>query len=141
MLPGLHRLPADSRVGDAIAAAGGYSAQVDIVAAAALLDLAERLVDGAKVHVPARGEVTAAIPGGAAPIGASAPGPGGGLIDVNHASAEELDTLPGIGPVTAEKIISARTEAPFASVDDLLARSVVGPSTMDKIRDLITVQP
>ena len=67
--------------------------------------------------------------------------PVAGLIDVNHATAEELDTLPGIGPVTAEKIISARTEAPFATVDDLLARSVVGPSTMDKIRDLITALP
>ena len=57
--PGLHRLPADSRVGDAIAAAGGYSPLVDIAAAATRLNLAERLTDGAKVQVPARGEVTA----------------------------------------------------------------------------------
>ena len=140
-IPGLHRLPNDSRVGDAIAAAGGYSVQVDIAASSALLNLAERLVDGDKVHVPARGEVALAFPNEAAPNESSAPGPGGGLIDVNHASAEQLDTLPSIGPVTAEKIIAARDEAPFASVDDLLARSVVGPSTMDKIRDLITVQP
>ncbi len=138
--PGLHRMPADSRVGDAISAAGGYSLTVDIAAAAARLNLAERLTDGAKVHVPARGEVAAVFTDGT-PLGSSAPLPGGGMIDVNHASAEELDTLPGIGPVTAEKIISARAEALFTTVDDLLARSVVGPSTMDKIRDLITALP
>jgi competence protein ComEA len=139
--PGLHRLSTDSRVGDAIAAAGGYSPLVDIAAAAARLNLAERLTDGAKVHVPARGEVSVAATDGAAPVDTIGPAPGGGLIDVNHASAEELDTLPGIGPVTADKIISARAEALFASVEDLLARSVVGPSTMDKIRDLITALP
>ena len=59
--PGLHRLPPDSRVGDAIAAAGGYSAAVDIAAAAAALNLAEVLADGMKIHVPARGEAEAVI--------------------------------------------------------------------------------
>ncbi len=138
--PGLHRLPADSRVGDAIAAAGGYSPLVDIAAAATRLNLAERLMDGAKVHVPARGDVAVTAAETAAPAGSSGPA-SGGPIDINHASAEELDTLPGIGPVTAEKIISARAQAAFASIDELLSRSVVGPSTMDKIRDLITALP
>ena len=138
--PGLWRLPAGSRVGDAIAAAGGYSPQIDIAAATAALNLAELVADGQKIHVPLRGEAVAT----AAPTGPGAsvasPG-GGGLIDVNTATAEQLDTLPGIGPVTAAKIIAAREEAPFASVDELLGRSVVGASTFEKIKSLISVTP
>lgn len=135
--PGLHRLPLDSRVGDAIVAAGGYAPSVDIAAAAHQLNLAEHLADGAKVNVPALGDAPIAQ----APTNAPDAGPVdvGGPINVNTASLDELDTLPGIGPVTADKIITAREEAPFATVDDLLARGVVGPSTMDKIRELISV--
>jgi competence protein ComEA len=132
--PGVHQVAAGGRVADAIAAAGGYSAEVDIAAAAGELNLAAVITDGQKIHVPARGEV-ATLPGGAtnAPSGVST-----GPIDINHASADELDTLPGIGPVTAAKIIAAR---PFATIDELDSRDVVGPSTLDKIRDLITITP
>jgi competence protein ComEA len=140
--PGPQRLPAGSRVGDAISAAGGYSPQLDIRAAAEQLNLAERLADGAKVRVPARGDPTpqpAQPPPGAGSDGGSSPA--GGLIDVNTASQAQLETLPGIGPVTAGKIITAREEAPFVTVDDLLARKVVGPATFEKIRPLITVTP
>ena len=126
--PGLHRLPTDSRVGDAIAAAGGYSAAVDIAAAASSLNLAELLTDGMKVHVPARGEAEVAI-ASAIPRDPSAVGPtgaGDGLIDLNTATADELESLPGVGAVTAAKIITAREEAPFASVDELQTREVLG---------------
>jgi competence protein ComEA len=136
--PGLHRLSSDSRVGDAIEAAGGYSATVDIAAAAAQLNLAERLTDGAKVHVPVLGEVPGEPPRPTG--GGEVPAPGG-LIDVNKATAEELESLPGIGEVTADKIITAREEAPFVSIEDLVTRSVVGPATMEKIRELIIVAP
>jgi competence protein ComEA len=132
--PGVHEVPAGGRVADAIAAAGGYSAQVDIAAAAGALNLAALVTDGQKIHVPARGEVASA-PGAATSL------PGGaqtGPIDINHAAQDELESLPGIGPVTAAKIIAAR---PFGSIDELDARDVVGPSTLDKIRDLITVTP
>ena len=136
--PGVHRLAAESRVGDAVQAAGGYGPSVDIAAAAAQLNLAERLVDGAKIHVPVLGEAAVTGPPPARTSLATATG---ALIDVNHATAQELDTLPGIGEVTAAKIIAAREEMPFTSIEDLIGRDVVGPSTMDKIRELITVAP
>ncbi|HEY5489440.1 MAG TPA: ComEA family DNA-binding protein [Candidatus Limnocylindrales bacterium] len=140
--PGVHALPDGSRVGDAIAAAGGYAATVDIAVASRSLNLAARLTDGQQVHVPALGETAApaSAPDAGGGGGASA-APAGGLVDINHATAEELDTLPGIGPVTAQKIIDARTQAPFASVDELQSRGVVGASTFEKLRDLITVTP
>jgi competence protein ComEA len=140
--PGLHRLSPGSRVGDAIAAAGGYSTQVDIAAAAERLNLAQRIADGDKIHVPARGDEDW-MPQPTAPAAApevSAP-TAGGLIDINTATEAQLDTLPGIGPVTAAKIIAARQEAAFASVDELLGRKVVGPATFEKIRELVTVGP
>ena len=141
--PGVYRLAAGSRVGDAIAAAGGFGPRVDAAAADRTLNLASPLVDGTKVHVPGRGEATgssAAPPGG--PSGA--PGPAGtqgprALVDLNRATAEELDALPGIGPATAAKIIAAREQRPFKSVDDLGSRKVLGPSVLAKVRPLVTV--
>jgi competence protein ComEA len=132
--PGVHSVPAGARVADAIAAAGGYSTEVDIAAAASALNLAERLTDGQKLHVPARGEVVTL------PAGATRPPTGttGGPIDINHATPEQLESLPGIGPVTAAKIIAAR---PYGAIDELDSRDVVGPSVMEEIRDLITVTP
>jgi competence protein ComEA len=136
--PGLYRLPVGSRVGDAIEAAGGYSPALDVELAGIRLNLAERLDDGAKIHVPRRGEQ--AVESTAPPVGGGG-APVNGLIEVNSADQATLETLPGIGPATAAKIIAARLEAPFASVDDLLARKVVGPATFEKIRDLVTVGP
>ena len=137
--PGVQRLAAGSRVGDAIEAAGGYSGQVDLAAASTSLNLAAPLTDGAKVHVPARGEVPASGPSG--PGGSSGGDGAGPLINLNTATAEELDTLPGIGPVTAAKIMAAREQAPFATFDELVSRDVLGTATLEKIRPLATLAP
>jgi competence protein ComEA len=135
--PGVHTLPATSRVADAIAAAGGYAPGVDIAAASRQINLAARLEDGAQIRVPALGEA----PSLDRPTADAGQAGGSGLIDLNSATVEQLDTLPGVGPVTAAKIIDARSQSPFAAVDELLARGVVGPATFENIRDLVTTAP
>jgi competence protein ComEA len=131
--PGIVRLPAGARVADALRAAGGYAPTADVAAAGAQLNLAAPLVDGAQVVVPRLGAPTS---GGSAPGGA---GSAGGLVDLNHATPEQLDTLPGIGPVTVQKIVAARTQRPFASLDETVERGVLNKGQLDKIRSLATV--
>jgi len=131
--PGLQSLPAGSRLADAISAAGGYGGQVDLPAAARELNLATQLTDGQQVYVPRLGDSAVAAP--------SAPGAGGaagGLVDLNSATPEELDALPGIGPVTVQKIVAARQERPFSSLDDAVERGVLNNGQLEKIRDLAT---
>jgi competence protein ComEA len=144
--PGLVRLPAGARVGDAIAAAGGYAPTVDVGRAAGEVNLAARVSDGDHVHVPAMGDAPATTTGtadGTADGGSQAVAAGAapGLVDVNRASASELDALPGIGPVTADKIIKARATAPFRTVQELRDRKVVTAATYAKIAPLVTVGP
>jgi competence protein ComEA len=132
--PGVYSLPVGSRVADAIKAAGGYSPDVDPREAEAQLNLAARVVDAQAIRVPRRGEKDAAASPGPSGARASA-----GPFDLNTATAEQLDTLPGIGPVTAQKIIASREQQPFQKVDDLVTRKVVPASTLAKFRALVTV--
>ncbi len=127
--PGLVRLDAGARVADAIAAAGGYSPAADLLAAVAQINLAAVLRDGQQVLVPILGAST----------GGGGSGAGNGLVDLNHASPEELDALPGIGPVTVQKIVAARTEQPFGTLDEMVQRKVLTSAQLEKIRDLVTV--
>jgi competence protein ComEA len=131
--PGVYEFVPGARVIDAIEAAGGARSGAALEA----LNLAAPLVDGTQILVPKRGQAPPSAAAGAAGAGTAA---GGGLINVNTASAAELETLPGIGEVLAQRIIDHRTEhGPFASVDDLLDVSGIGEVTLAEIRDLVTV--
>jgi competence protein ComEA len=130
--PGIIELPVGARVGDAIAAAGGYGSNADIGAAAAQVNLAAVVHDGQQIVVPLVGATQGGDGGGG---GATSDG----LVNLNSASGEALDALPGIGPVTVQKILSARAEQPFGSLEQLVSRKVLTTSQLDKIRDLITL--
>lgn len=126
--PGVYSLDPDARLEDAIQAAGGAGPDADL----AQLNLARRLTDGEDIEIP-----------GLQPT----PGPGTvlasqseGTININTASATELDTLQGIGPALADAIIEYRTQhGPFGSVDELARVPGISPRMVDKIRDSITV--
>ena len=138
--PGVYHLPAGARIGDAIAAAGGYSPRVAAEQASLRLNLAAALHDGDQVVVPSRDDP--AVGGSSDPGGTTGGGTGGGhLIDLNHASGDELDSLPGVGPVTAAKVIAAREATPFGSVDELLERRIVSQKVFDTLKPLVTVSP
>ena len=122
---GLYRLPQGSRIADAIARAGGATRHADTN----LVNLAAPLADGEQVLVPARGVGEASAAGPASP---SSP------VDLNSATAEQLDALPGVGPVTAQKIIDYRqAHGPFTSVDELDAIPGIGPARIENLRGLV----
>jgi competence protein ComEA len=128
--PGLIRLPAGSRVADAVAAAGGARSGTDV----ALLNLARKVVDGEQILVG----VTA--PPGAAPTAPAAGGPPAGPVNLNTAALAELDSLPGVGPVLAQRIIDARTaRGGFRAVTDLREVDGIGAARYEQLKDLVTV--
>jgi competence protein ComEA len=134
--PGVHTLPQGARVIDALRAAGGVRRGVDL----APLNQARVLVDGEQILVGVRAPPGAGS--GAAGSGTST-GPGsvaGALINLNTASAEELDTLPGVGPVTAQSILDYRTQhGGFSAVAELLEVDGIGAATLAKLEPHVTV--
>jgi len=134
--PGVYHLSSGSRIGDAIAAAGGYGPRVAVARVDEELNLAAIVHDGDRVVVPSRDDTAA---GSSHPGSSTAAGGPGGLIDLNTATEAQLDSLPGIGPVTAGKIIASRADQPFRAVSDLLDRKLVGQKTFDAIQALLTV--
>jgi competence protein ComEA len=141
--PGVYRLRLGQRVEDAIRRAGGASAATDLQA----INLAAKVADGQQVVVPRRaaagasgaaagggGGGAAAAGGGAA--GAAPPAP----INLNSATAEQLDTLDGVGPATVQKILEYRTQhGGFSSVDDLAQVSGIGPKKLEALKVQVTV--
>lgn len=139
--PGVYRLAKGARIADALAAAGGFGARVDAQRVDIELNLAAHVSDGDRIRVPSRDDRTSSsIQAAPAAAAGTAGGAAGGITDLNSASATELDALPGVGPVTASKIIAAREESRFASVDDLVTRKVVGAATVAKLRDKVVVR-
>jgi competence protein ComEA len=127
--PGLYRLGHGSRIADAVARAGGATRKADL----SQVNLAAPLADGEQVVVPGRGVVAAG--GGAAGAGGAA---NTGPVHLSTATLDQLDSLPGIGPVTAQKILDYRVKhGAFSSVDELDAVPGIGPSRMDQLRDLV----
>jgi competence protein ComEA len=127
--PGLYRLRDGARIADAVRRAGGAREGADLSA----LNLAAPLVDGVQVLVPSRAatEPTPSSSGGAAA--------GVTSVSLSSATLEELDELPGVGPITAQKIVDYRAEhGPFASVDDLDAVPGIGPTRIEQLRELVT---
>ena len=136
--PGIHRLAAGARVADAVAAAGGPTADAHTDA----INLAASMRDGDRVHVPRTSEgltVPAGVTSGTGP----SPGPGmesGVPVSINAATADQLDTLPGIGPATAAAIVAHRdTNGPFGSIDALADVRGIGPAKLEDLRPYVTL--
>jgi competence protein ComEA len=129
--PGLYRLREGSRIADALARAGGSTRKADLT----VVNLAAPLSDGVQVVVPRR--VAAAAAAAPASAGSSAATPSG-PVHLNTATLEQLDALPGVGPVTAQKILDYRQEnGGFASVDELDAVPGIGPARMEQLRETV----
>lgn len=126
--PGVYKLNFDSIVQDGLVTAGGLSENADRDYVAKNINLAAKLTDGAKIYIPKQGEnISQTV------LGTETKN---GLININTASEDLLDSLPGIGKVTADKIIMGR---PYAKIDDLLSKKVVSSSVFTKIKYLVSV--
>lgn len=133
--PGVFTLPAGARVIDGLRAAGGAAPGADLSS----INLARPLADGERVYIPRRGETPPpeVAGGGQAPSGG---GSSGGKVNLNSATSAELEALPGIGQVLAQRIVDYRTQhGPFRSVRDLLKVEGIGEKKFDSIKDHVTV--
>jgi competence protein ComEA len=125
--PGLYRLEEGSRVADAVARAGGTTGKAQLE----LVNLAAPVADGQQIVVPHRGSAVSPAPAG---NGTAPSGP----VQLSTATLEQLDALPGIGPVTAQKILDYRQQhGSFGSVDELDAISGIGPARLEQLRGLV----
>jgi competence protein ComEA len=126
--PGMYELASDSRLQDVLSKTGGLSANADREYVARSMNLAERLEDGRKIYVPSIGESTTGETG--------TTGITGSQVNINSASQTTLETLKGVGPVTAQKIIDNR---PYGSIEELLDKKIVGSKVFENIRDEVTI--
>ncbi len=139
--PGVYAVPAGGRVADAVVAAGGTSVEADVEQ----LNLAARVSDGERVYVPKKGEAPPPVlagntaPAGGAGGGGKAAAPGA-PVDLNTATAEQLEALPGVGPATSRAILAYRaSHGRFRSVTELLEVPGIGPAKLEALRPLVRV--
>lgn len=128
--PGVYKLKDGERIEDAINTAGGFAETASGEYISKILNMAQKLVDGTKLYIPAVGEEIPARESQVAGVKTQS------QVNINTATQSELEALPGIGPVTASKIISDR---PYNTVEDLLSKKILGKAIFDKIKDSITV--
>ena len=138
--PGVYAIPSGGRVADAVIAAGGTASEADLEQ----VNLAARVSDGERVYVPKKGEAPPVVLGGAPGAPASATGgkapPAGGPVDLNTATAEQLEALPGVGPATSKAILAYRSShGRFRSVTELLEVPGIGPAKLEALRPLVRV--
>ncbi len=134
--PGVVELPVGSRVHQAVAAAGGALGGSDL----AQVNLARVVVDGEQVVVPGKGQTLPAAAAGTAPSAAGGGATGGAVVDLNSATASDLDALPGVGPVLAQRILDWRTaNGRFSSVDELSEVSGIGDAVLTGLRSRVRV--
>ena len=131
--PGVYELHAGARVVDALERAGGFTLDANVNA----LNQAATLRDGDQIYVPTFAEEPAAPPPGLSSTEPEVSSEGGGLINVNTATASQLEQLPGIGPSRAQDIIENR---PYASVDELDIVPGIGPATLEELRPYVVVE-
>jgi competence protein ComEA len=135
--PGVYEFAEGSRVSDALLRAGGLSAAADRDWVAKSLNKAAKLADGGKIYIPSANESVSSRLNPDLPAQAgSLLGSSTGKVSLNTASSSELEVLPGVGPVTAGKIIAGR---PYQTIDELKKRKIVGAALFEKIKDLLTV--
>lgn len=130
--PGVYKLKEGSRIQDAISSAGGFSGEANQEYISKYLNLAQKLSDGSKVYVPTAGEQAGGAAGGPAVAGVETRG----KVNINTATQAELEALPGIGPVTASKVISDR---PYGGAEELLSKKVLSKTVFEKIKDQLVV--
>ena len=128
--PGVYKFDEGSRIETAITAAGGFKENVNKEYISKYLNMAQKLSDGSKIYIPVEGESQAVTQAMVAGVSVDA------KVNINSAAQAELEALPGIGPVTASKIISDR---PYQKVEDLLNKKIVSKATFKKIKDSIVV--
>jgi len=132
--PDVYRLPSGSIVKDALSAAGGALPDADLVR----VNLAQELLDQQQVHIPMAGETP---PPASSPVRLRSPSLESGCVDINSATLQDLDELPGIGPTYSQRIIEYRAaHGPFQDVEELLQIKGIGPATLEEIRHLVCVR-
>lgn len=137
--PGVYRLIKGSRITEAIAEAGGLHDKADLTYWERDINRAMVIADGFKIYLPFEGEVLGenhSVPNAVTSHNVLSGQTGGNLLSINSATKDELETLPDIGPVTADKIISGR---PYSRVEDILERKIVGNKTFLAIKDMISL--